>query len=217
MATKHQIGRRRRIGTAAAFFAVLAVAVLLAQHRLAPAQAMAAPERRADPHSAVIEQSLVAQQMAPPDRAAVVSAYLGAINNGDVDGAAALFAGNAVFITANCSQAAPCTDAASIRQQLASDVAGHICRVLRSLTVSGAVVTGQLEIRNDVLRSRGIDYDLSDFIALVPTSQIAFYAAVDDTADPRNALNIAIRTGAAQPANPPIPNPPTPCAGLSGA
>jgi hypothetical protein len=158
-----------------------------------------------------------AQQVAPSDRAAVVTAYLGAVNNGDIDGAAALFADNAVFITANCSQAAPCTDAPSIRHQLASDVAGHICRVVRSLTVSGAVVTGQLEIRNDVLRSRGIDYDLSDFIALVPTSQMTFYAAVDDSADPRNALNVAIRTGAAQPVDPPIPNPATPCAGASGA
>jgi len=158
-----------------------------------------------------------AQQAGPSDRAAVVTAYLSAVNNGDVDGAAALFAGNAVFITANCSPATPCTDAASIHQQLTSDAAGHICRVLRSLTVSGAVVTGQLEIRNDVLRSRGIDYDLSDFIALVPTSQITFYAAVDDVADPRNALNVAIRTGPAQPTNPPIPNPPTPCAGVSGA
>jgi len=162
-----------------------------------------------------------AQQVAPSDRAAVLGSYYSAVDNGDVDGASALFAANAVFIstavTGNCSQTMPCTDAASLHQFIANVVAGHGCRVLRSVSVSGAVVTGQVEIANDTLRSRGIDYDLSDFIALVPTNQITFIASVDDIVDPRNALNVAIIAGTAQPTNPPIPNPATPCGGVSGA
>jgi hypothetical protein len=161
-----------------------------------------------------------AQQVAPSDRAAVLSAFFSASNNGDVDGAAALFAGNAVFISALssglCSQATPCTDSAGIHQQLTNVSSGHLCLVLRSISVSGAVVTGQLEFRNDASRSHGIDHTLTDFIALVPAGRITFYAALNDVADPQTALNGAIAAGT-QPAGTPIPNPATPCAGVSGA
>jgi hypothetical protein len=159
-----------------------------------------------------------AQQVAPSDRAAVVSAFFSAINNGDADGAAALFAGNAVFIGASppCLAAAPCTDSAGIHQQLTGLVSGHECYVLRSISVSGAVVTGQREVRDDGRRSHGIDHTLTDFIALVPAGQITFWANLSDVADPQTALNAAITAGT-QPAGTPIPNPETPCAGVSGA
>lgn len=162
-----------------------------------------------------------AQQVAPSDPAAVITAFFSARNNGDVDGAAALFASNAVYIgtlpTGNCSQAAPCTDSVGIHQQLTSNVANHTCWVLRSVTVSGAVVTGQLEIHNDTARADGIDHLMSDFIALVPAGQITFYANLLDVADPQTALFGAIGAGTAQQTNPPIPTPATPCAGVAGA
>jgi hypothetical protein len=155
-----------------------------------------------------------AQQSAPSDRAAVLSALFTTVNNGDIGGAAAVFANNAVFIGAlragNCSQSAPCTDPASIHQQLTSVAAIHTCFVLRSLDVSGAVVTGQLETHNDNIRANGIDYVLQDFIALVPAGQITFWANLTDIADPQTALNAAINAGT-QSARAPIPNPATPC------
>jgi hypothetical protein len=161
-----------------------------------------------------------AQQVAPSDRAAVVSAFFSASNNGDVDGAAALFASNAVFISVqrggNCSQSTPCTDSAGIHQVLTSAASIHFCIVLRSISVSGAVVTGQFELRNDASRSRGIDHVLVDFIALVPASQVTLYAALSDVADPQTALDGAIVAGT-RPAGTPISNPAAPCAGVSGA
>jgi hypothetical protein len=164
-------------------------------------------------------EAVRAQRVGLPDRAAVLSAAFSALNNGDVDGAAGFFASNAVAInpalTGNCSQTTPCTDAAGIRQQLSKQVTNHQCRVLRSISVSGAVVTGQLEDRADPIRSNGIDYVLRDFIALVPTTEITFIATLDDAASPQTALNTAIAAGSAQPTNPPIPNPATPCAGVS--
>ena len=163
-------------------------------------------------------RSAKAQQVAPSDRVAVLSALFSAVNTGDVDGAAALFASNAFFIGAlqngNCSRATPCTDSAGIHQQIASVVALHSCYVLRSVNVSGAVVTGQLETQNDTIRANGIDRVLQDFIALVPAGQITFWANLTDVADPRSALNIAITAGT-QPAGTPIPNPATLCAGVS--
>jgi ketosteroid isomerase-like protein len=157
-----------------------------------------------------------AQSVEPGDRAAVLTGLLTALNNGDLDGALALFADNAVFVGAarsggTCSQATPCTDAAGIRQQLQNAVVGsHTCFTLRSLTVSGAVVTGQRDTRNDVTRRNGIDRDIEDFFALVPDGQITFWAAVKNVGDPETALDLAISAGT-QPPGTPIPAPGTPC------
>ena len=67
--------------------------------------------------------------------------------------------------------------------------------MLRSISVSGAVVTGQFELRNNASRSRGIDHVLVDFIALVPASQITLYAALSDVADPQTAFGRRHRRG----------------------
>jgi hypothetical protein len=154
------------------------------------------------------------QQVGLPDRVSVVIGLLTAVNNGDSDGAAALFASNAIFIGAlrggNCSQSTPCTDAAAIHQQLQSVVSAHTCFVLRSVSVSGAVVTGQLETHADNARSNGVDHILQDFTALVPAGQLTFFANLSDVADPQTALNVAINAGT-QTAGTPIPTPPTPC------
>jgi ketosteroid isomerase-like protein len=163
----------------------------------------------------------MAQQIAPSDRSAVISEYFSAVNSGDVDRAAALFADDAIFIGSslrgNCSQSVPCTDPAAIHEQITRYVTSHDCRVLRSVTVNGAVVTGQSELRSDNIRQNGVDHLREDFIALVPAGHIEFWANLIDLADPDTALNHAINLGIAQPVNPPIPNPATPCAGVSGA
>jgi hypothetical protein len=158
-----------------------------------------------------------AQEVGPSDRAAVIGAFFGALNSGDAEGAAALFATSAVLIgsnpNGNCKQVAPCTDSAGIHQYATGAVSAHQCRVLRTISVAGAVVTGQFEQRGDAPRSLGIGQFVDDFIALVPAGQITFYAALDDPADPQTALLLA--STPAQPAGPPIPTPATPCARAS--
>jgi hypothetical protein len=153
----------------------------------------------------------VAQQVTPSDRAAVLTSLHAALNNGDVDGAAALFASNAVFVGAarsngTCTQTNPCSDVAGIRQQLQNNVVGpHSCFTLLSLTVSGAVVTGQRRVQNDSTRKNGVEAgDVEDFIALVPGSQITFFAALKNIGDAQTARDLAISAGTAQPTNPPI-------------
>jgi ketosteroid isomerase-like protein len=157
-----------------------------------------------------------AQVVEPGDRAAVITGFLTALNNGDLDGAMTFFADNAVFVGAarsggTCTQTTPCTDSAGIRQQLQNAVLNsHTCFTLRGLTVSGAVVTGQRETRNDVTRRNGIDRDIEDFFALVPTGQITFWAGVKNVGDPETALDLAISAGT-QPAGTLVPAPDTPC------
>lgn len=157
-----------------------------------------------------------AQQVAPADRAAVLTSLHAALSNGDLDGAMALFADNTVFIgaaragsaNAPCTQSTPCTDLAGIRRQLQNNAIGsHSCFTLPSLTVSGAIVTGQRESRNDSARKNGIERDVEDFFAVVPGSQITFFVALKNVGDPQTALDLAISAGTAQPLAPPIPTP----------
>jgi hypothetical protein len=151
-------------------------------------------------------------------RAAVVSEYYAASARGDVDAALAVFTDNAVFIgvraTGNCSTRAPCTDLAGIRQQLEGNIAGHVCQVIRNIEVSGAVVHGQLEVRADPNRANGVERTLQAFMAVVPQDKITFLAMVFDVADPQTATQVAVTAGTQPPPGPPLPTPPTPCAGV---
>ena len=148
----------------------------------------------------------------------VVLRWMDAEQRGDLDTAAAQFADSAVFIsnkvTGNCSQQTPCTDSAGIRQQTQGNIAEHICSTFLTLQVSGAVVTGKREIRSDSRRANGVERTLQSFMAVVPQDKITFFVGALDLADPQSVLNGAINAGT-QPAGTPLPNPTTPCAGLS--
>lgn len=153
-------------------------------------------------------------QVKPADRLAVVLAYFAASNRGDVDAVVALFADNAVFIgaraTGNCSQRAPCTDLAGVRQQVEGNVAIHACETIRSIQIAGAVVTVQREGRTDVTRANGVERVLATNVFVVPQDKIVFHAGILDVADPPTALNAAINAGTA-PRGTPIPPPDSPC------
>src|SRR5438309_2191982 len=107
MTTTHRIGLPRRLKGVTSFFglvALSALAVLLAQNLLTPSQAAAQADQT---------------QAAPSDKAAAIVGYDTAVNNGDLEGAMAMFATNAVFVGAGrgaggCSQIAPCTDPTGI-------------------------------------------------------------------------------------------------------
>jgi len=151
------------------------------------------------------------------DQMWVVLRWLDAEQRGDVDGALAQFADNAVFIgsraTGNCSTHAPCTDLTGIRQQIEGNIAQHNCYAFRSLQVSGGVVTGIREIPSDASRANGIDRVVQSFIAVVSDGKITFFAGALDTSDPQTARNAAINAGT-QPAGTPLPAPGEACPSL---
>jgi len=159
-----------------------------------------------------------AQQVAPPDRGAVVTAFLNAENNADVDGAVAQFADRTYYVRGApmgaCSQQTPCTDLAGVRQLFQSDVAGHDCWSLHWMQVSGAVVTGEAELRNDAVRATGVERIVLDFFALVPQDKITSYASVANVADADSALYAATLAGT-QSGGTPIPAPTTACSPVS--
>src|SRR5579871_1023459 len=126
-----------------------------------------------------------AQSVEPGDRAAVITGMFTALNNGDLDGAMTFFTDDAVFVGAArlngvCTQATPCTNSTDIRTQLQNAVLnGHSCFTLRSLTVAGAVVSGERQVVNDVSRRNGVAAgDVEDFIAVIPAGQVTFFAGV---------------------------------------
>ena len=218
MAAKRHLSLQRHVQQVTSVLGMVALAalvVLSVQHVLTPTQIAAQAGRAQGIRASALRA--VAQQAAPSDRAVVITSEFTALNNGDLDGAVTLFASNAVFVGAArangaCTQAAPCTDLAGIRQQLQDHVVGdHACLTLRSLTVSGAVVTGQRQDQSDTSRKNGIaNGDIEDFMALIPGSQITFFAALKNVGDPDTATDLAISAGT-QPAGTPIPNPSTPC------
>ena len=161
-----------------------------------------------NPHPAAAQQG---------ERLAVVSGFFDASSRGDADGAISAFADNAVFIgarvTGPCSPQTPCTDLASIRQQTDAAIANHICYTIRSVEVSGAVVLGQFEIRDDPSRAIGVERLLRSFIIQIPNDKISFYAALNDLSDPQTAFVVAVAAGTQAP-RAPLPNPATPCAGV---
>jgi hypothetical protein len=78
-------------------------------------------------------------------------------------------------------------------------------------------VFGQIEARADQIRANGIERTVQSFIAQVPLDKITFFTVLNDLTDPQTATQVAINAGTAQPDNPPIPTPATPCVGVSGA
>jgi hypothetical protein len=154
-----------------------------------------------NPHPAAAQQA---------ERLAVVSGFLDAWSRGQVDEALSFFADDAVFIAARvtgpCGGQTPCTGLAGIREQLQFAVGIHLCQTLRSGTVSGSVVTGQIESRTDIDRANGVERLKRSFIAQIPNDKITFFAVLNDFADPQ--------TAGTQTAGAPLPNPETPCAGV---
>ncbi len=143
-------------------------------------------------------------------RAAVVSGMLDAWSRGDVDGALSAFADDAVFIAARvtgpCAAQTPCNDLAGVRAQIEFAIGLHICQTLRSVQVSGSIVTGQFETRTDPDRANGVERLKRSFIAQIPNDKITFFAVLNDVSDPQ--------TAGTQRVGVPLPNPETPCAGV---
>lgn len=145
-----------------------------------------------------------------PERLAVVSGLLDAWSRGAVDEALSAFADDAVFIAARatgpCATKTPCTGLEDVRRQIDFGVGIHICQTLRTATVSGSVVLGQLEARTDTDRANGVERLQRSFIAQVPNDKITFFAVLNDLSDPQTAGTLGSRA--------PLPNPETPCAGV---
>ena len=155
-------------------------------------------------------------QVADLSRAQVILDWAAARNRGDNAAVAALFADKTIYITAarvGCTWQTPCYDRASVLQSLpnlTAALAGNICLTVTTIQVTGSIVTGRLEARNDSQRAIGIERTIIAFMAEVRDGQIFAFLHRSDLADPQTALNAAVLAGTAQPGTP-IPTPASLC------
>lgn len=146
---------------------------------------------------------LAAPASSPSDdmqRIVVVRAYFAALSRGDAAAAADAFAEDGFMIGAAlkglCSATTPCLDRAQIRKNMDLLVkTPHLCETVTRIQATGSIVTGRLEIRNDDLRSRGIERLLQSFLAQVTNGKMIAYFGRSDLADAETARNAAMVAG----------------------
>ena len=126
--------------------------------------------------------------LAQSDPAALVKQFVEAINRGDVTGALALYAEDAVFDGGLCA-AAPCAGKAAIQKALERLVTDktHVHTTLKNY-VSGNVVTSRFEFRSDTVKKAGVERIIGWAIAELKGAKIAsMRGGILDRSDPQTA------------------------------
>ena len=144
----------------------------------------------------------------------VVQAYVQALDSGNAAAAAAVFSDTAIHIhpiaAGACSRQSPCIGRKAILDDLRNRTADHQCITLLDGAVNGSVVRGQAELRNDTLRSIGIERMVVSSTWLITDGKAAALFVLPDLTDPQTAASAAISAGMQQPGEP-VPPPTTPC------
>jgi hypothetical protein len=150
-----------------------------------------------------------------PDPITVVETYVRALDSGDAVAAAAMFTDSAIHIhpiaAGACSRQSPCIGRKAILDDLRNRTGDHQCITLLDGAVNGSIVTGRAELRNDTLRSMGIERMLVSSTWLVTGGKAAALYVLPDLTDSQTAASAAISAGVQAPATP-LP-PPSPACG----
>jgi hypothetical protein len=121
------------------------------------------------------------------DPAALRQQYWEALARGDVAGALALYADEAVIDGGGLCTAAPCLGKAAIQKEFERRVAGQYRTTTLSNYVSGNVVTTRFEVRNDVLPKAGVERAMAWEIIEVKGDKIASSRLLLERTDPQTA------------------------------
>jgi len=126
--------------------------------------------------------------LAQSDPAALLEQAVEAIARGDVAGALALFAEDAILDGAGLCAAAPCVGKAAIQKELEREVADKAHVTMRKHYVSGNVVTSRFEVRNDTVKQAGVERISGWIIAEMQGEKIAYVrSGISDLSDPQTA------------------------------
>jgi hypothetical protein len=127
--------------------------------------------------------------LAQSDPAALVQRHVDAQTRGDVAGALALYADDAVIDGPGglCS-AAPCVGKAAIQKELEGRVAAKLHVTILKTYVSGNVVTARVELRNDATQKAGVERTIGWAIIEVKGDKISsFHVGIPERTDPQTA------------------------------
>ena len=147
-----------------------------------------------------------------PDPMTIVDTYVRALDSGDAVAAAAVFTDSAIHIhpiaAGACSRQSPCIGRRAILDDLRNRTGDHQCITLLDGAVDGSIVRGLAELRNDTLRSMGIERMLVSSTWLVTGGKAAALYVLPDLTDPQTAASAAISAGMQAPSTPlPTPSP----------
>ena len=126
-----------------------------------------------------------------PDLAAIFRQFADAVNQGDVDGALALFTEDATWVRGFRCPPGACVGQAAIRAELEKDVAdGH--RIdMADIQVSGTTLTARVEVRTDGTRAAGVERIIQVFTLEFREDKISGLRVMPDRTDPETAAFIA--------------------------
>ena len=126
--------------------------------------------------------------LAQSDPAALLKTYAEAINRGDVAGALALYAEDAVIDGGGLCAVAPCVGKAAIQKELERRVADKQHATILKQYVSGNVLTQRSEVQNDTVKKAGVERTIGWTIIEVKGDKIAYTrTAIPDRSDPQTA------------------------------
>jgi limonene-1,2-epoxide hydrolase len=128
--------------------------------------------------------------LAQSDPEALLKKYVEALNRGDVAGAVALLADDAIYdVPLGLCAAAPCVGKATIQKELESRVvADKFHYTILKQYVSGNVVTNRFELRSDTVKKAGVERIIGWGIVEVKGEKIAYLrGAIPDRSDAETA------------------------------
>ena len=126
--------------------------------------------------------------LAQTDPAALLEKLLEAIARGDVAGALALYADDAVWDGGAVCAAAPCVGKAAIQKELERRVADKQHATILKQYVSGNILTQRSEVQNDTVKKAGVERTIGWTIIEVKGDKIAYTrTAIPDRSDPQTA------------------------------
>jgi hypothetical protein len=130
----------------------------------------------------------VSVALAQSDPVALGKQHVEAIARGDVAGALALYADDAVIDGGGLCTVAPCIGKAAIQKELERRVANKQQATILKTYVSGNVVTGRFEVRNDRVKQAGVERIIAWTITEVKGDKIAYTrGGILDRSDPQTA------------------------------
>jgi hypothetical protein len=124
------------------------------------------------------------------DPASVHQRYVDATNRGDVAGAVALFAQDAVYQGGSC-QPNPCVGQIAIQGDIAGNVASHVHVTRISAQVDADMLTWRSEVVADGVRAAGVDRIVTRGTTQVRDSTIVKHQFRFDMSDPQTAVYAA--------------------------
>ena len=111
-----------------------------------------------------------------------------AINRGDVAGALAMYADDAVIDRVGLCEAAPCIGKAAIQKELERMVGAKEHDTILKTYVSGNIVTYRLEVRNDATQKAGVERIITWGIYEMKGDKISsVHLGIPERTDPQTA------------------------------